>query len=147
MLEPGQQIAHYRIARKIGEGGMGTVYLATDTKLGREVALKVLPEAFARDPERVSRFRNEARTLASLDHPHIAAIHGFEEAGGVSFLVLEVVLGEDLEARLASGPMRPEEALRVAAQIAGSSPKSVIDGVPCGPRTSTGAPLPAALGG
>jgi len=90
--------------------GMGVVYRAADSKLGRQVAIKVLPESYARDPERLARFEREARLLAALNHPNIAAIHGLEEAGGVRYLVLELVPGPTLAQRLASGPLPVEEA-------------------------------------
>jgi len=95
-LKAGQMVAHYRVVEEIGHGGMGVVYRAEDTKLKRTVALKCLPPAFAADPERLARFEREARMLASLNHPNIAAIHGLEEAGGKRFLVLELVEGETL---------------------------------------------------
>ena len=87
-------LAHYKITAKLGQGGMGEVYRATDTKLGREVAIKVLPEALADDAERLARFQREAELLAALNHPNIAAIHGLEESGGSKALVLELVEGE-----------------------------------------------------
>ncbi len=103
----GQTISHYKITSKIGEGGMGEVYRATDTKLNRDVALKVLPEAFAADHERMARFSREAHVLASLNHPHIATIHSLEEANGVRFLVLDLVEGETLAERLAETEVNP----------------------------------------
>ena len=90
----GTRLGPYTILAAIGAGGMGEVYRARDTKLGREVAIKTLPDAFARDPERLARFRREAQLLASLNHPNIAAIYGLEESGGVQFLVLELVEGQ-----------------------------------------------------
>jgi serine/threonine protein kinase len=87
----GTKLAHYHITAHLGSGGMGDVYQATDSKLGRSVAIKLLPEAFARDAERVARFEREARVLASLNHPNIAAIHGLEESGERKFLVMELV--------------------------------------------------------
>ena len=108
----GRTLGHYRIEAKLGAGGMGEVFLAADTKLGREVAIKVLPPEFARDPQRLARFEREARVLASLNHPHIAAIHGFEQSDGIHFLVLEYVPGETLH-----GPLPVEETLDVARQI------------------------------
>src|SRR6266571_3354951 len=102
-------IAHYRITSKLGEGGMGTVYRATDTKLGREVAIKVLPERFARESGRMARFAREAKVLASLNHPNIAAIYGLEERA----LVMELVEGETL-----AGPLPLDTALDYACQIA-----------------------------
>ncbi len=107
-------IAHYRIAGKLGEGGMGEVYRATDTKLGRDVAIKVIPEAFARDSGRMARFRREAQVLASLNHPNIAAIYGVEEGA----LVMELVEGSTLAQRIAAGPIPLDEALPIARQIA-----------------------------
>ncbi|MGH9366953.1 MAG: protein kinase domain-containing protein [Thermoanaerobaculia bacterium] len=102
----------------LGVGGMGEVWKARDTKLGREVAIKVLPEAFAADTERLARFRREAQVLAALNHPHIAAIYGLEESRGVEGLVMELVPGETLAERLAGGPLPVEEALEVARQLA-----------------------------
>src|SRR5215831_10282037 len=93
---PQQTIAHYRITAAIGKGGMGAVYRATDTKLGREVALKVLRAALAQDPDRMARFQREAQLLASLNHPNIAAIYGLEESDGVRALVMELVEGQTL---------------------------------------------------
>ena len=114
----GSTLNHYRIEEKIGAGGMGEVYRATDSKLGREVAIKVLPDAFAKDPERLARFDQEARLLASLNHPHIAAIYGLEESDGVRFLVLELVPGETLAERIAQGPLPLDEAFTLCRQIA-----------------------------
>jgi serine/threonine-protein kinase len=111
-------IAHYRITGKLGEGGMGEVYRATDTKLNRDVALKVLPESFARDPERMARFGREAQVLAALNHPNIAAIHGVEESEGKRALVMELVEGETLQDRIERGPIPVEEALPLARQMA-----------------------------
>jgi serine/threonine-protein kinase len=97
----GQNLSHYRIEEELGKGGMGIVYRATDSKLGRQVAIKVLPESFAQDPERLARFEREARMLAALNHPNIAAIHGIEEDQGTRFLVLELAPGKTLQ-----GPCR-----------------------------------------
>lgn len=102
----GQTLLHYHIVEKLGAGGMGEVYRATDTKLGRDVAIKVLPEEFARDPERLARFEREAHLLASLNHPNIGAIYGLEECEGVRFLVLELVRGDTLAQRLAASRSR-----------------------------------------
>jgi Tol biopolymer transport system component len=112
------QLAHYSILHKIGEGGMGEVFRARDTRLGRDVALKFLPESLASDPERLARFEREAQVLASLNHPHIASIHGFEHVDDTRFLVLELVEGEDLSQRLVRGPLPWQEALSLARQIA-----------------------------
>lgn len=114
----GRTIAHYKIAGAIGAGGMGEVYRATDTKLGRDVALKVLPAAFANDSQRMARFQREAQVLASLNHPNIASIYGLEESGTAPALVMELVEGPTLAERLAKGPLTVEEALPIAKQIA-----------------------------
>ena len=114
----GQTLSHYRITAAIGAGGMGEVYRATDTKLHRDVAIKVLPAEVAQDPERLARFEREAHLLASLNHPHIAAIHGLEEADGKPFLILELVEGEDLAERLKRGAIPLDEATEIARQIA-----------------------------
>src|SRR6266550_5886852 len=113
-MTPQQTIAHYRITSKLGEGGMGAVYRATDTKLNRDVAVKVLPDAFAQDPDRLARFTREAQVLASLNHPNIAAIYGVEERA----LILELVEGPTLAERIAQGPIPLDEALPIARQIA-----------------------------
>jgi len=112
------ELSHFRVKSKIGAGGMGEVYRATDTKLGREVALKVLPEGFSRDADRLARFKREAQLLASLNHPNIAAIYGLEDADGVRALVMELVEGPTLAERIERGPIPPEEALPIARQIA-----------------------------
>ncbi len=117
-LTPATRIGAYEIVAPLGAGGMGEVYRARDTKLGRDVAIKVLPVDFARDPERLKRFQLEAKTLASLSHPNIAMIHGLEERDGVPHLVLELVEGEPLSARLARGPLEPREALAIGVQVA-----------------------------
>ena len=118
MPEIGQSFSHYSIVEKIGKGGMGEVYAANDLNLSRKVALKFLPEAFAGDPERMARFEREAKLLASLNHPNIAAIYGLEQAEGKRFLVLELVEGETLAQRLSKGALPVEEALAVCRQIA-----------------------------
>jgi serine/threonine protein kinase len=114
----GKSLIHYEIIAEIGKGGMGEVYQAKDTKLGRDVAIKVLPEEFALDKDRVSRFQREAKLLASLNHPNIAAIHGLEESEGIHFLVMELIEGETLKDRIKSGPIPVEEALKLALQMA-----------------------------
>jgi serine/threonine protein kinase len=114
----GKTLGHYEITSQLGKGGMGEVYQAKDLKLGRDVAVKVLPEEFAKDTDRVARFQREATLLASLNHPNIAAIHGLEECGGTKFLVLELVEGQTLADRIKSGPIPVEEALKMALQIA-----------------------------
>src|SRR6476620_7761833 len=113
-MRPEHRIAHYLITSKLGEGGMGAVYRATDTKLHRDVAIKVLPDAFARDPDRLARFTREAQVLASLNHPNIAAIYGVEERA----LVLELVEGPTLADRIAQGPIPVDECIAIAQQKA-----------------------------
>jgi serine/threonine protein kinase/tetratricopeptide (TPR) repeat protein len=114
----GSSLTHYRITGKLGEGGMGEVYRATDIKLGREVAIKVLPSRVSRDSQGLARFEREAKALAALNHPHIAGIYGFEADQQTHFLVLELVEGETLAERLRRGPLPTKEALSVARQIA-----------------------------
>jgi hypothetical protein len=117
-VQPGQKLAHYEIVEPIGKGGMGEVYRARDTKLGRDVAIKVLPDEFGQDEERLRRFQREAKVLASLNHPNIAAIYGLEEEDDTHYLVLELVPGETLAERIARGPIPVEEALEIATKIA-----------------------------
>ncbi len=118
-LSAGTKLGSYEVLAQIGAGGMGEVYQAHDTKLARDVAIKVLPEAFAHDPERLSRFQREAKMLAALNHPNIATIHGLEQSGGTSYLVMELVPGETLQERVKrDGPVPIEEALAMAKQIA-----------------------------
>ena len=117
-LAPGARVGPYEVSANIGAGGMGEVFRARDTKLNRIVALKILPESFASDPERVARFKREAQTLASLNHPHIAQVHGFEETPHGAALVMEFVEGDDLSTRLESGPLSVEDALAITRQIA-----------------------------
>ncbi len=117
-LTPGTRLGVYDITALIGAGGMGEVYRATDVTLGREVAIKVLPDTFAQDAERLARFEREAKTLASVNHPHIAAIYGFEKSGGAHALVMELVEGPTLANRIAEGPIPIDEALVIARQIA-----------------------------
>ena len=113
----GTRLGVYEITAPIGAGGMGEVYRARDTRLNRDVAIKVLPDLFASDAERLARFTREAQTLAALNHPNIAHIHGLEESGGVQALVMELVEGEDLSRRIARGPIPLDEALPIARQI------------------------------
>ncbi len=117
-LTPGTTLGPHSVTAKIGEGGMGEVYRARDTKLDRDVALKVLPEAFTQDPDRLARFEREAKVLASLNHPNIAAIYGLEEADDTRALVLELVEGPTLADRIKRGPIPLDEALPIAKQIA-----------------------------
>ncbi len=111
----GTKLAHYEITSHLGTGGMGEVYHATDSKLGRSVAIKLLPEAFTHDADRAARFEREARVLASLNHPNIATIHGVEESGGRKFLVME--LGRDAGREITRGAIPVDEALGIATQI------------------------------
>ena len=117
-LAAGTRLGAYTVDAPLGAGGMGEVYRARDTTLGRDVALKVLPDAFATDPDRLARFKREAQVLASLNHPNIAAIHGFEDGNGVSALVLEFVDGSTLADRIAQGPIPLDQALSIARQMA-----------------------------
>jgi serine/threonine protein kinase len=118
-LTSGTRLGPYEILGTLGQGGMGEVYRATDTQLGRQVALKILPEAFAADPERLARFEREAKVLASLNHPNIAQIYGSVDADGSKALVLELVEGPTLADRIADGPLPiDDEALPIAKQIA-----------------------------
>src|SRR5688572_30327631 len=117
-ISPGTRLGSYEVVAPLGAGGMGEVYRARDSRLGRDVAIKVLPDSFLADPSRLSRFDREAHLLASLNHPNIGAVYGFEELGTSRFLVLELVPGETLSERLAEGPLPPGEALGIMRQIA-----------------------------
>ena len=117
-MAAGTEIGPYRVIGPLDAGGMGEVYRALDTRLHREVAVKVLPSALADDPDRVARLQREGRLLAALNHPHIATIHGFEIAGALHAIVMELIEGPTLADRLASGPMALDEALEIARQIA-----------------------------
>ena len=112
-LAPGTDLGHYRLVARIGAGGQGEVYRARDGKLGRDVAIKVLPEEFSQHKERLAKFEREARLLASVNHPNIATLHGLEDADGIRFLVMELVEGETLAERIARGPIPIDEALRL----------------------------------
>ncbi len=114
----GKTLGHYEILEPLGKGGMGEVYRARDTKLKRDVAIKVLPEELSADPDRLARLEREAHLLAALNHSNIATIHALEEEEGTRFLVLELVKGESLEQRLSRGPLPVEEALEVCKQVA-----------------------------
>ena len=119
-IEPGRNLLHYTLAKKIGEGGMGVVWRATDTTLNRDVAIKILPEGFAAEGERIGRFEREAKLLASLNHPNIAGIYGIHQTEGHYFLSMELIDGEDLAQRLSRGALGRKEALKLALQIAGA---------------------------
>ncbi len=113
----GKTLSHYKVIEKIGQGGMGEVYRAEDTNLSRDVAIKVLPEQFTKDPQRLARFEREAKLLASLNHPNIAAIYGLEEADGKRFLVLELVEGQTLAEKVAKGQCQLRKPWRYAARL------------------------------
>src|SRR5687768_8273433 len=117
-LAAATRLGPYEIVAALGAGGMGEVYRARDARLKREVALKILPDAFASDPERIARFQREAEVLAALNHPNIAAIYGLEEAPAATALVMELVEGPTLADRIAQGPLPLDEALPIADQIA-----------------------------
>ncbi|MDX1382401.1 MAG: serine/threonine-protein kinase, partial [Thermoanaerobaculia bacterium] len=117
-LEPGSTLGHYEVISSLGAGGMGEVYRAKDTQLGREVAIKLLLEEVSRDPERLARFEREARVLAALNHPNVATLHGFERDGETHFLVMELVEGETLADRIARGPLHVDEAIPLFTRIA-----------------------------
>jgi serine/threonine-protein kinase len=117
-LKPGSRVGPYEVTARIGEGGMGEVYRATDTNLGRQVAIKVLPDAFAHDADRLARFEREAKTLASLNHANIAIVHGLERIDDGHALVMELVDGPTLADRIAEGPIALDEAIPIARQIA-----------------------------
>src|SRR5262245_43970473 len=117
-LASGTRIGPYEIVAQIGAGGMGEVYRAIDTNLSRDVAVKVVPDAFADDPERLARFEREAKTLASLNHPNIATLYGLERSQGLYALVMELVEGAALSDRIAKEPIPLHEALHIARQVA-----------------------------
>src|ERR1044071_9625507 len=117
-LSEGTSLGPYSIVGPLGAGGMGEVYRATDSRLKRQVAVKILPPGLAADPDRLVRFQREAEVLASLNHPHIAALYGLEDAGGVRALVMELVEGPTLDERIRTGPLPVDEALAIAKQIA-----------------------------
>ena len=136
----GQTISHFKLIDLLGRGGMGEVYWAKDLTLGRDVAIKVLPPEFASDPDRVARFQREAKLLASLNHPNIAAIYGLEESNGINFLVLELVEGETLRERIvgATGrsPEQRDEILKISIQIAEALEAAHEGGSLCCPRST-----------
>src|SRR6266704_382080 len=118
MIAPGTKLGRYEIRSKLGEGGMGEVYRAHDEKLNRDVAIKILPEAFAQDSDRLARFKREAQVLASLNHPNIASIYGLEESDGFMALAMELVEGPTLADRIVAGKLPFGEALIIARPIA-----------------------------
>ena len=114
----GQTLSHFKITAKLGEGGMGAVYRAEDTKLGREVAIKVLPEEFTASRERLARFEREARALAALNHPNIVTLHSVEEADGYHFLTMELVEGQSLDQAIPEGGFELEQLFELAIPVA-----------------------------
>jgi serine/threonine protein kinase len=128
-LQSGTRVGPYEIADQIGSGGMGEVYRARDASLGRDVAIKVLPDAVAHDPDRLGRFEREAKALAALNHPNIAHIYGLERADGVPALVMELVNGETLADRIARGPIPLDDALTIARQIADALDSAHTNGI------------------
>ena len=119
-IGPGTQLAHYEVSSLLGKGGMGEVWRARDARLDRDVALKFLPPEFAADAERLARFEREARVLAALDHPNVASIFGVENIDGHRFLVMQLVVGDDLSQRIAQGALPVDEAIDIAMQITGA---------------------------
>src|SRR4030095_2679658 len=117
-IKPGTQLGHYDVLERIGAGGMGEVFRARDTKLGRNVAIKVLPDVFALNPDRVLRFKREAQALASINHPNIGQIYGLEESGQTRWIVMEFVGGETLADKFKLGPLAVGESVRIGTQIA-----------------------------
>ncbi len=128
-LPPGKRLGPYEILAPLGAGGMGEVYRARDTRLGREVAVKVLPSSLATDPDRLKRFETEARSASSLNHPAIVVIHDVGSDGGVAYIAMELVRGQSLRQRLAGGALPIREALRIAAQIAEGLAKAHAAGI------------------
>src|SRR5579863_6791659 len=116
-MNPPSTIAHYRITSRIGAGGMGEVYRATDTNLGRDVALKILPAEMARDPERLARFQREARAVAALNHPQIVTIFSVEESEGIHFLTMELVEGKSLDHLIPEGGLPAEKIVKYASAL------------------------------
>src|SRR3990170_2629891 len=117
-LSPGTRLGPYQIAAPIGAGGMGEVYRARDTRLGRDVAIKVIPAELSRDPDRIKRFEQEARAAGALSHPNVCAIYDVGNHEGLPYVVMELLEGESLHERLASGPVPPRKALDYTAQVA-----------------------------
>ncbi len=128
-LGPGTRLGAYEILSPLGAGGMGEVYRARHVKLGRDVAIKVLPDELAADPERLQRFEREARTASSLNHPNIVTIHDIDEQGGTCYIAMELVEGKTLGNRLGEGPVPPSEILALATQIAEGLAKAHAAGI------------------
>ena len=128
-LNVGDRLGHYDVTALIGEGGMGEVYRARDTKLDRDVALKVLPQAFTEDPDRLARFQREAKVLASLNHPNICTVHDIGEVDGRPFIVMEVVQGTTLQQQLTTGPLPPRQVIDLGMQLADALGAAHAEGV------------------
>src|SRR5215510_4422626 len=128
-LPSGTRLGPYEIVAPLGAGGMGEVYRARDTRLGREVAIKVLPAALSADPERLKRFEREARSASSLNHPNIVTIYDIGSEGGVSFIAMELVRGESLRVELAEGALPVRRLLQIGAQIADGLAKAHVAGI------------------
>ena len=128
-LNVGDRLGHYDVTALIGEGGMGEVYRARDTKLDRDVALKVLPQAFTEDPDRLARFQREAKVLASLNHPNICTVHDIGEVDGRPFIVMEVVRGTTLQQQLTTGPLSPRQVIDLGMQLADALGAAHAEGV------------------
>jgi hypothetical protein len=135
-VTPGTRLGPYEIQHAIGAGGMGEVYKARDTRLDRTVAIKILPEAFAADPQFRERFDREARTISQLDHPHICALHDVGDQDGTAYLVMQYLDGDTLDQRLARGPLPLADALRIAIDLADALDKAHRAGV-ISPRLET----------
>ena len=135
-MDSGAKLGHYEALSLLGKGGMGEVWRARDTKLGRDVAIKTLPEEFAKDADRLTRFEREAKLLASLNHPNIAAIYGLEESNGTRFLVLGLVDGDTLADRLKRGAIPVEDSLKLALQIAEALKAASARGRPSNPSAA-----------
>src|SRR5688572_12625328 len=128
-LHAGARLGSFEVLAPLGAGGMGEVYKARDTRLDRIVAIKILPESFAADPQVRERFAREARAISQLDHPHIAVLHDVGEHEGTAYLVMQFLEGETLEARLAKGPLPLEQALQIAIQLADALDKAHRAGI------------------
>jgi serine/threonine protein kinase len=139
----GQTLSHFKITAKLGEGGMGEVYLAEDTKLGREIALKILPTDLATSQERLERFQREARTLAAVDHPNIVHIYSVEQAAGVHFLTMQLIRGEELSERIPATGMALRDFFDVAVPLADALSAAHEKGITLDHRTQGRRPIPS----